>query len=104
MEHAACKGLTHYFYPPHTCGPECPDDCQAGRKEPGRFRRIKTAKRICSQCLVKDECLEWALAVRFPYGFIAGMSERERKVEIQRRAKASILWDPCSATTSATGA
>ena len=39
----------------------------------------REAKRICAQCAVRDECLEYALANDERFGIWGGMSERERR-------------------------
>ena len=83
---AACLGRTDLFFPSHVCWVDCPDDCQAGRAEAGRYERIRKAREVCNSCHVEAECLEWALEVRFPIGFIGGRSERERKLLIKSRA------------------
>lgn len=36
------------------------------------------AKKVCRQCPVIDECLEWAIDAREDHGVWGGMSERER--------------------------
>ncbi len=43
------------------------------------------AKRICSRCEVKGECLEYALAHDERFGIWGGLSERERR-KLKRRA------------------
>ncbi len=92
---AACIGRTELFFAPHICWTDCPSDCQAGRKETGRYSRIKQAKALCNgvagvtgqpACPVRDECLEWAIEVNFAHGFIGGKSARERKLIIKSRA------------------
>ncbi|HJR18350.1 MAG TPA: WhiB family transcriptional regulator, partial [Actinomycetota bacterium] len=37
------------------------------------------AKRICAQCAVRDECLDYALANDERFGIWGGLSERERR-------------------------
>lgn len=39
----------------------------------------REAKRICSQCSVAQECLEYALANDERFGIWGGLSERERR-------------------------
>lgn len=46
---------------------------------------------MCKWCPVLNECREWAIETRFAYGFIGGMSERERKKEIAERKRANRL-------------
>jgi WhiB family redox-sensing transcriptional regulator len=40
---------------------------------------VVLAKQICSQCIVRETCLEDALAKPEPFGVRGGMSERERR-------------------------
>jgi WhiB family redox-sensing transcriptional regulator len=51
-------------------------------------RRIREdqAKRICSMCDVRQECLEYALSTREPYGIWGGLTELERKARLRTRA------------------
>jgi WhiB family redox-sensing transcriptional regulator len=51
-------------------------------------RRIREdeAKRICSTCDVKRECLEYALTTKEPYGIWGGLTELERKAKQHGRA------------------
>ena len=43
-----------------------------------RTRRQAAAKRICNTCPVIEECRDFALAARIPYGTWGGQSEEER--------------------------
>ena len=47
--------------------------------------REEKAKAICATCLVRDECLEYALAMREPYGIWGGLTEIERKARLRGR-------------------
>ena len=47
--------------------------------KPEREAREAKAKAICAGCPVRAACLDWALAVREPYGVWGGYSESERK-------------------------
>ena len=47
--------------------------------KPEREAREAKAKLICAACPVRGQCLDWALAVREPYGVWGGCSESERK-------------------------
>ena len=49
---------------------------------PEKGGSTREAKRICSICPVREECLEYALANEERFGIWGGLSERER-----RRAK-----------------
>lgn len=46
------------------------------------------AKRICAQCPVRTQCLDYALAKREPYGVFGGLSEGERTRLLTRRTAA----------------
>jgi len=66
---AACRGPeSTLFFPPST--PE--------RREERDAREAK-AKRICAQCAVREDCLEFALRVREPHGIWGGLTEAERR-------------------------
>jgi WhiB family redox-sensing transcriptional regulator len=66
---AACRGPeSTLFFPPSA--PE--------RREERDAREAK-AKRICTQCAVRDDCLEFALRVREPHGIWGGLTESERR-------------------------
>lgn len=50
---------------------------------------VGPAKRVCQQCPVRMQCLEYALANREAWGVWGGLSTRERqKLLTQRRAAA----------------
>ena len=51
-------------------------------------RRIReeAAKRVCEECEVRTECLEYALATKEPYGIWGGLTEIERKSRRHGRA------------------
>jgi WhiB family redox-sensing transcriptional regulator len=71
FEHAACKNLTHLMFP----------------KEHKDITYIAEARRICSTCPVKPQCLEYAL--EFPpadmHGVWAGLTSRQLAAEQRRR-------------------
>ncbi|TDC48851.1 WhiB family transcriptional regulator [Micromonospora sp. KC207] len=52
---------------------------------PEKGGSTREAKRICSRCEVKTECLEWALEIDERFGVLGGLSERERR-RVKRRA------------------
>ncbi len=52
---------------------------------PEKGGTTRKAKRICSRCEVKGECLEYALAHDERFGIWGGLSERERR-KLKRRA------------------
>ncbi|CAN5548727.1 hypothetical protein BH24ACT26_BH24ACT26_07460 [soil metagenome] len=51
-----------------------------------RRSREEDAKRVCLQCEVKRECLEYALGTREPYGIWGGLTEIERRTRLHRRS------------------
>ena len=65
MNAAACKGLTHLFFPPPAERPQARD------------RREATAKAVCGSCQVNTTCREFARS-NHEYGFWGGESEDER--------------------------
>lgn len=62
---AACKGLTHLFFPPPAERPQARD------------RREATAKSVCGSCGVQATCRDFA-RTNHEYGFWGGESEDER--------------------------
>lgn len=48
--------------------------------------QIDHAKRVCQQCVVSHECLDFALATNQDSGIWGGLSEEERRVIRRRRA------------------
>jgi WhiB family transcriptional regulator, redox-sensing transcriptional regulator len=52
---------------------------------PEKGGSTRDAKRICGQCNVKAECLEYALKNDERFGIWGGLSERERR-RLKRRA------------------
>jgi WhiB family redox-sensing transcriptional regulator len=66
---ASCRGPeSQLFFPPSL--PE--------RREEREAREAR-AKRICLDCTVLDDCLEFALRVREPHGIWGGLTEAERR-------------------------
>ncbi len=55
---------------------------------PERGASTKEAKRVCGACVVREECLEYALANGEKFGIWGGMSERERRRVRRERALA----------------
>lgn len=51
---------------------------------------VQVAQRICAECPVKVDCLEYALSEGVDHGVWGGTSERERR-RIQRRRRMSRL-------------
>jgi WhiB family transcriptional regulator, redox-sensing transcriptional regulator len=68
---AACKGLApEIFYP------SSEDDIDA-----------LPAKAVCAECVVRESCLEHALAIREKDGIWGGATERERRRIIRQRRR-----------------
>ena len=66
---AACReGDARGFVPPMSS--EAADE---------RRVRESAAKRICADCPVQRECLEYALRVQEPFGIWGGLNETERR-------------------------
>ncbi|SRR5690606_24839892 len=47
---------------------------------------VEVARRVCADCPVRTECLEYALANRIDHGVWGGTSERERRRILKARA------------------
>ena len=73
MEHAACRGLTHLFFPPH------------GEQAEAREQREAVARTVCAGCAVLIECREFAREHR-EQGFGGGENEDERRAARRRTA------------------
>jgi WhiB family redox-sensing transcriptional regulator len=65
MHEAACKGLTHLFFPTSAERPQA------------RERREAMARQVCASCRVQLPCQEFARS-NHEYGFWGGESEDER--------------------------
>ncbi len=52
---------------------------------PEKGGSTREAKRICSRCEVRGDCLEYALGHQERFGIWGGLSERERR-KLMRRA------------------
>lgn len=53
---------------------------------PARGDSTREAKQVCRGCVVRDDCLEYALTNGEKYGIWGGLSERERR-RIRRARK-----------------
>jgi WhiB family redox-sensing transcriptional regulator len=60
---------------------------------------VEKARRICAQCSVVNDCLEYALQYRIEHGVWGGASERERR-RIMRRRRTEVA-DPAAARRAA---
>ena len=70
---AACRGpQAAVFFPPP----------QFERKA-DRLERERRAKEICTDCLVRSECLEYSLEIREPHGIWGGLNESERRMKLE---------------------
>ena len=73
---ALCRGNhSHLFFPPST-----------SERKDERERREVRAKSICKVCPVRRDCLDYALAIREPYGIWGGLTEIERRQQLTRSA------------------
>jgi WhiB family redox-sensing transcriptional regulator len=67
MLHGKCRGMNpSVFFPTDGAG-------------------FEAARRICLECPVRSECLEYALVNRIDQGAWGGTSERERRRILRRR-------------------
>lgn len=57
------------------------------RREQGRFQRVQTARAICAECPVQQECLEYALTHHEIFGVWGGRTERERRKLLKERER-----------------
>jgi WhiB family redox-sensing transcriptional regulator len=75
-EAAACRGEDPERWFPHA-------SAHAG---------IADAKAVCAGCVVRTECLQWAIVQRMKHGVWGGLTETERDThrrrELKRRKKA----------------
>jgi len=68
-ESAACRGSEgSLFFSPET-----------SERKDERHEREAVAKRICAECMVREDCLEAALQRREPHGIWGGLNELERR-------------------------
>lgn len=65
MADAACKGLTHLFFP------------SAAERPQARERREEMATAVCASCSVQATCRDFA-RTNHEYGFWGGESEDQR--------------------------
>jgi WhiB family redox-sensing transcriptional regulator len=61
QDHANCKGANADLFFPE------------------RGASTRAAKAICRECLVREDCLEFAITAGEKFGIWGGMSERERR-------------------------
>ncbi len=71
---AACRGVaTDLFFP-------------AGDVAPEPVAQAERAKAICAECVVREECLQFALTTRQEFGIWGGTTESERRT-LRRRLR-----------------
>lgn len=64
----------------------------------GENKAVAAAKKVCAQCDVREECLEYALQTRQMHGIWGGLSEKERRrIRQQRSRRGSALCAKCGA-------
>ncbi|MCZ7527449.1 MAG: WhiB family transcriptional regulator [Acidimicrobiia bacterium] len=51
---------------------------------------VELARRVCAECPVRAECLEYALTYRIDHGVWGGASERERRRILRSRRVAAL--------------
>lgn len=61
MERAACRGMNPELFHPH------------------RGEDSSPAKRVCAECPVREECLDWAVVAKEKQGVWGGVTERHRR-------------------------
>ena len=73
---AACKGesAVYFFAPNHF------------ERKPEKDFREGRARALCRGCVVRQQCLEYALAVGETHGIWGGLNELERRRLARRRA------------------
>ena len=89
-DHAACRGRDPELF----CAPD-------GESEPARGLREERAKRVCDACIVRTDCLEYALG-RYEHGIWGGTTDDERARE-RRNASRRLGPKPEPAPLAAAG-
>jgi WhiB family transcriptional regulator, redox-sensing transcriptional regulator len=82
------------FRPEHEVGAEADDwkskaNCMGVDPDlffPERGMSTREAKEVCRGCVVREDCLEYALANGEKFGIWGGLSERERRRVRRQRA------------------
>jgi WhiB family redox-sensing transcriptional regulator len=67
---------------------------------PERGASTKEAKEVCRGCVVRGDCLEYALGNGEKFGIWGGMSERERRRIRRQRALARAAVSSADATSA----
>ena len=70
---AACRGphSAVFFPPPHF------------ERKADRLERERRAKRICAECDVRGDCLEYSVQIQEPHGIWGGLNEAERRALLE---------------------
>ena len=53
---------------------------------PERGASTREAKEVCRGCVVREDCLEYALRIREPHGIWGGLNEFERRAILATRS------------------
>lgn len=69
---------------------------------PAAYESNATARRICAGCVVRVDCLEYALGLNIQHGIWGGLSIQERR-KIRVEGARARLASPSAATARATG-
>ena len=70
---------------------------------PERGASTREAKEVCRACVVREECLEYAIVNGEKFGIWGGMSERERR-RVRRARGLTRVREPATAVTDGSGA
>jgi WhiB family redox-sensing transcriptional regulator len=71
---AECRGDNAiWFFPPNHF-----------ERKPEKDFREGNARSLCRRCPVREQCLEYAMAVEEPHGIWGGLNELERKRMLRR--------------------
>ncbi len=70
---------------------------------PERGASTREAKEVCRACVVREECLEYAIVKGEKFGIWGGMSERERR-RVRRARGLTRVREPLTAVADGPGA
>ena len=70
---------------------------------PERGASTREAKEVCRACVVREECLEYAIVNGEKFGIWGGMSERERR-RVRRARGLTRVREPVTAVADSSGA
>lgn len=54
---------------------------------PEKGGSVRDARKVCQKCEVKDQCLEFALENKEPFGVWGGLTQQERKALLRTRER-----------------